>query len=179
MDPSAEALTAELVTNTLRYAESWLNGWAKGSHFELSVFIDQEMPLVFAYFDSNKDTTSRGWEFRTKNPRYYRDAQYEVVKVFDIRSSVPHIVPDTTKSPYIFVSSNQKSQIGSTILLYADVNVPCVLVITSDKKKAFKKEGDKELILFVQYVAETVLYDVRKSDMVRKVRELKPELFAL
>src|SRR5437879_1011777 len=29
--------TAELVTNTLKYGEAWLNGWAKGLHFELSV----------------------------------------------------------------------------------------------------------------------------------------------
>jgi hypothetical protein len=170
--------TAELVTTTLKYAEAWLNGWAKGTHFELSVFIDQEFPVVFAYFDSNRDTTSRGWEDRRKNPKYYREADYEVVRVFDNRSSVPHIVSDTKKSRYAFISRNQESQIRSTILLYADVNVQCILVITSNKIKAFR-DKDRELMLFIQYIAETVLYDIRQSDIVGKVRTLKPELFLL
>ena len=70
-----------LVTNTLKFAETWLKGWVKGSHFELCVFIDRKLPLLFAYFDSNKDTVSRSSQNRIANPRYYRDEEYEVVKL--------------------------------------------------------------------------------------------------
>jgi hypothetical protein len=45
--------------------------------------------------------------------------------------------------------TNQESQIGSTVLLYADVNVPCILVVTSDKRNAFKTKNG-ELISFAQ-----------------------------
>jgi hypothetical protein len=169
---------AALVTNTLKFAESWLHGWIKGSHFELCVFVDREMPLLFAYFDSNKDTISRSSQNRNASPTYYRDEDYEVIKLLDAPSSVPHIVPNTTKSTYVFTSRNQESQIGSTILLYADVSVPCVLVLTSDKKKAFDKKN-KEVILFVKYIAETVYYDLRQRDFVNRIRKLKPELFAI
>jgi len=167
-----------LVTNTLKFAESWLKGWVKGSHFELCVFVDREMPLLFAYFDSNKDTISRSSENRKASPTYYRDEDYEVVKLLDDPSSIPRIVPNTTRSTYVFVSRNQESQIGSTILLYLDVSVPCVLVLTSDKKNAFDKKN-KEVILFVKYIAETVYYDLRQRDFVNRIRKLRPELFTL
>ncbi len=169
---------AALVTNTLKFAESWLTGWVKGSHFELSVFIDREMPLLFAYFDSNKDAVSRSSQNRKANPNYYRDEDYEVIRLLDGPTSIPHIVPNTAKSPYVFISRNQESQIGSTILLYADVSVPCVLVLTSDKKKAFDK-NNKELMLFIKFIAETVYYDLRQKDFINRIRRLKPELFAL
>lgn len=168
--------TAALVENTLKFAESWLDGWVKGSHFELSVFVDKEKPLIFAYFDSNKDSNFRSANDRRKNPRYYRDAEYEVIKLLDTPTSVPYIVPDTTNSPYVFVTKNQKKQIGSTIILYADVSVPCVLVVTSDKKKAFR-DKDKEMILFLKYVAETVYYDIRQNNFSSRIRALRPELF--
>ena len=41
-----------LVTSTLRFAESRMRGWLTGTHFELSVFLDPNEPLLFAYYDS-------------------------------------------------------------------------------------------------------------------------------
>jgi hypothetical protein len=168
--------TVTLVTNTLKFAESWLNGWVKGSHFELSVFVDKELPLLFAYFDSNKDAISRSSNDRRRKPTYYRDEEYEVVKLLDAPTSTPYIVPNTAKSHYVFASQNQKPQIGSTILLYADVSMPCVLVLTSNKKRAFGR-NDRELILFVRFIAETVYYDMRHKNFMSRIRTLRPELF--
>jgi hypothetical protein len=48
-----------LITNTLRFSESVLKGWILGSHFELCVFVDQREPLLFAYFDSNRNVVAR------------------------------------------------------------------------------------------------------------------------
>jgi len=167
---------AGLVTNTLKFSESWLNGWVKGSHFELSVFVDSEMPLLFAYFDSRKDAISRSAKARKANPNYYRESEYEVTRCFENPSSSPYIVSDTKNSRYVFMSRNQKGQIGSTILLFANVDVPCVLVVTSDKKNAFSSKN-KELILFVQFIAETVYSDIIQDDFVHRIRALRPELF--
>src|SRR5206468_6301207 len=60
-----------LITNTLKFSEECLRGWVPGSHFELCVFVDQEQPLLFAYFDSNHDTTARSIKERKRNQRSY------------------------------------------------------------------------------------------------------------
>jgi hypothetical protein len=123
-----------------------------------------EVTLIGRFWVTTEDAVSRSSQNRKANPNYYRDEDYEVIRLLDGPTSIPHIVPNTAKSPYVFISRNQESQIGSTILLYADVSVPCVLVLTSDKKKAFDK-NNKELMLFIKFIAETVYYDLRQKDL--------------
>jgi hypothetical protein len=66
----AYARCQSLVTNTLKFSEECLRDWVPGSHFELCVFVDQEQPLLFAYFDSNQDTNARSMKDRETNPHF-------------------------------------------------------------------------------------------------------------
>jgi hypothetical protein len=167
---------ARLVTNTLRYSEDWLRGWVPGSHFELSVFVDREMPLLFAYFDSNQDETSRSMKDRERNPRFYIENRYEVTRLLQAPTSQLHILKDTTKTGYAFTSNHQRDQLRSTILMCPDVAAPCALVITSNKKNAFR-EKDEEVISLIQYIAETVYSDLVERDFLAQIRSFRPDLF--
>jgi len=166
----------QLVRNTLRFAEAWLKGWVPGTHFEFCVFIDREMPLLFAYYDSGKDSVSRSMKERQRNPKYYIESAYEVTKLLQSPNSQVRILKDTTKADYAFTSNSQRKQLRSTILICPDVEAPCALVLSSNKKNAFR-ENDMDVILFFKYVAETVYCDLVEGDFLNRVRILKPELF--
>jgi hypothetical protein len=168
----------ELVTNTLRFLEECLNGWVLGSHFELCVFVDPELPLLFAYFDSNHKTSSRSMNEREHNPRYYVEKNYEVTKLLQAPTSHPRVIKDTrlAKAKYNFTSSQQREQVVSSILICLDLTAPCALVVSSNKKNAFP-EGDSEIWQFVRYVGELVRYDLIEGNLVRQIRKLRPKLF--
>lgn len=165
-----------LITNTLKFSEEWLRGWVPGSHFELCVFVDREMPLLFAYFDSSQDSASRSREERAHNPRYYIEKGYEVTRLLQAPTSQLRILKDTTKTDYAFTSNHQHEQLKSTILMCPDVTAPCALVITSNKKNAFR-DKDTDVILFIRYIAETAYYDLIEGDFLNHIRSLRPNLF--
>jgi hypothetical protein len=168
-----------LVTNTLKFSEESFNGWVPGSHFELCVFVDREEPLLFAYFDSNHNTTSRSMREREQNPRFYIDKEYEVTKLLQAPTSQPRVLNDThdIKANYIFTSDNQRKQIRSTVLFCPDVARPCALVVSSNETNAFP-ETDPEVMSFIRYAGESVRYDLIEGDFVRRIRDYKPSLFS-
>ncbi len=166
----------KLITNTLKFSEQWLMGWVSGSHFELCVFVDREMPLLFAYFDSDQADKSRSMEQRARNPRYYIENRYEVTRLLQAPTSQLRILKDTSKGEYAFASNYQREQIRSTVLMCPDVGSPCALVLTSNKKNAFR-EKDEDVILFIKYIAETVYYDLIDGDFLNQIRVLRPNLF--
>ena len=168
----------KLVENTLKFSEAWLKGWAKGSHFEFCVFVDLDMPLLFAYFDSKRDTTSASMAKREANPRFYVEQHYEVTKLLQKPTSKPLIIGDTAdgKTGYFFESPGQREQIRSTILLCPSVSVACALVVTSDRKNAFPK-SDQALVDFISSIAELALYDVVQDDFIKRIRGLRSNLF--
>jgi hypothetical protein len=147
-----------------------------GSHFEFCAFVDKEMPLMFAYFDSGGDFASRSMKERERDPKYYINERYEVTGLLRAPSSQPLILSDTAATGYTFATEKQRTQIKSTILFCPDVSVPFALVITSDKKEAFK-EKDKDIMLFIKYIAETACFDLVADDFLQHIREFKPELF--
>lgn len=167
-----------LITNTLKFSEECLRGWIPGSHFELCVFLDQEQPLLFAYFDSNHDDTARSMREREGNPRFYVERGYEVSRLLQTPTSKPRILKDTTKVNYVFTSNEQRAQLKSSILLCLDVATPCALVITSNSKSAFS-EGESDVISFIKYIGETVRYDLIDQDFLHRIRMLRPALFAV
>lgn len=154
-----------LVTNTLKSGEEALTGWVVGNHFELSVFVNPEQPEMFAYFDSTHSRFARSMAARRNDPEYFLKKNYESVKLLKNPSSQPVIIPDTTvpKSGYAFATSQQKSQIRSTILLCFEISEPIVLVVTSDAKGAFNP-SDEELIFFIRFLGENILQDWRPID---------------
>jgi hypothetical protein len=168
-----------LITNTLKFSEESLRGWVPGSHFELCVFIDQKEPLLFAYFDSNHDTTARSMGERERNPHFYVEKGYEVTRLLQTPTSYPRVLKDThdPKANYVFTSNDQRKQLGSTVLICLDVTTPCALVVTSNQKNAFP-ETDPEVMSFIKYIGESVRYDLIEEDFVRRIRDLKPSLFA-
>jgi hypothetical protein len=166
----------KLIANTLKFSEEWLRGWVPGSHLELCVFVDREMPLLFAYFDSAQDATSRSMKERERNPRYYVEKAYEVTRLLQAPTSQLHILKDTAKTQYTFTSNQQRGQLRSTLLLCPDVTAPCALVVTSNKKNAFR-EKDTDVILFIRFIAETVYYDLIENDFLNRIRALRPKLF--
>jgi hypothetical protein len=168
-----------LVTNTLKFSEESLRGWVPGSHFELCVFVDQEEPLLFAYFDSNHDTTARSMRDREANPRFYIEKQYEVTKLLQAPTSHPRVLKDThdTKAKYVFTSDNQRKQLRSCVLICLDVARPCALVVSSNETNAFP-ETDPEVMSFIRYIGESVRYDLIEGDFLRRIRDFKPSLFS-
>jgi hypothetical protein len=169
-------IRGRLIQNTLKFSEECLKGWVSGSHFELCVFVDQEMPLLFAYFDSNQTVASRSMKERERNPRFYIENRYEVTRLLQAPTSQPHILKDTTRTPYAFTSNFQREQLRSTILMCPDVKSPCALVVTSNQKGAFR-ENDTEVVSFIRYVAETVYFDLIENDFLSRIRNLRPNLF--
>jgi hypothetical protein len=167
-----------LITNTLEFCEECLRGWVPGSHFELCVFVDQEQPLLFSYFDSNHDVTALSMKERERNPRFYVEKGYEVTKLLGAPTSYPRVVGDTLagKAEYAFTSAVQRKQLRSSVLLCLEVATPCALVITSNEKNAFS-ETDPELMSFIRYIGASVRYDLFEGDFVRQIRNLKPKLF--
>jgi hypothetical protein len=168
-----------LVTNTLKFSEESLRGWVPGSHFELCVFVDQKEPLLFAYFDSNHDTTARSMSERERNPRFYVEKGYEVTRLLQTPTSYPRVLKDThdAKANYVFTSNDQRKQLGSTILICFDVTTPCALVVTSNERNAFP-EADPEVMSFIKYIGDSVRYDLIEGNFVHRIRSLRPALFA-
>ncbi len=167
-----------LITNTLKFSEECLRGWVPGTHFELCVFIDQEQPLLFAYFDSNQDTNARSMKDREANPRFYLDKGYEVTKLLRTPTSQPRVLKDThdKKAKYAFTSTEQRKQLKSSVLLCLDVTTPCALVVSSNEKKAFS-ETDAEVMSFIKYTGALVFCDLIDDDFIHQIRGLKPHLF--
>ena len=174
-----EYLTRQnLITNTLKFSEESFRGWLQGSHFELCVFVDQTEPLLFAYFDSNHDSTARSMGERERNPRFYVDRGYEVTRLLQTPTSYPRVLKDThdAKAKYVFTSIDQGKQLGSTVLICLDVTTPCALVVTSNEKNAFP-ETDPEVMSFIKYIGESVRYDLIEDGFLRRIRDLRPNLF--
>jgi hypothetical protein len=167
-----------LVNHTLQFCENLLKGWIRGTHLEFCVFVDQDQPVLFGYFDSNHDTTARSMNAREHNPGYYVDNGYEVVKVLKNPSSQPKLIEDTQNrgSHYAFTSNQQRSQIRSSMLLCIDVTTPCVLVISSNEIKAFTV-GDPEVVSIIRFVGEIIKFDLFENGFISRLRELKPQLF--
>lgn len=173
------SIRRKLVSNTLKFAEECLQGWLPGSHFELCVFVDQDQPLLFGYFDSNHHTTARSMAEREQNPAFYIQKGYEVTKVLQKPTSHPRILQDThdARMSYVFTTKEQRKQLRSTVLHCLDLVNPCALVISSNEKSAFP-ETDPEVISFVRLMGELVRYDLFEGDFVHRVRALKPQLFS-
>jgi len=169
---------ANLIRNTLKFCEESLQGWVPGSHFELCVFVDQEQPLLFAYYDSNHDTNARSMRERERNPRFYIEKGYAVIRLLQTPTSQPQVVKDTfdERVNYVFTSSEQRKQIRSSVLICLDLTAPCALVLSSNAKNAFS-ESESEVMLFIKYIGELVRYDLIDGNFVRQIRQLKPELF--
>jgi hypothetical protein len=167
-----------LITNTLKFSEESLRGWVPGSHFELCVFVDQEQPLLFAYFDSNHDVAALSMKEREHNPRFYIEKGYEVTKLLQTPTSYPRILGNThdKKAKYAFTSAQQRKQIKSSVLICLDVTTPCALVVSSNEKNAFP-ETDPEVMSFIKYIGASACFDLFDGDFVRQIRQLKPDLF--
>lgn len=167
-----------LVTNTLEFAEGLLRERLPGAHFELCVFVDDKQPLLFAYYDSNRATAARSMSRRRREPNYYVDAGYEVVKLLRQPTSRPRIIEDTTApaSKYEFTSPEQKKQIRSTLLLCIDVSKPCALVVSCDRVNAFT-EKDAELHAEVKFLSSLIRYDLVEGGFFGKIRHYMSEFF--
>ncbi len=135
---------------------------------------------MFAYFDSNHDTTARTMQDRERNPRFYVDKDYEVTRLLRAPTSHPRVLPDTQdkNANYIFTSESQRKQLRSTVLLCLDVAQPCALVVCSNEVCAFP-ETDPEIMSFIKYIGESARYDLIQDDFVARIREYKPSLFSV
>jgi hypothetical protein len=171
-------MTVEQVTNTLIFAEKCLRPWRPGTHFELSVFIDQSEPLLLAYYDSNASRRARSMSDRERSRTYYVDKRYEVVGLLAAPSSFPKVIPDTQAAgvEYTFASANQSKQILSTILTCLDTASPCALVLASNSRNAFAP-GDSEFMWFLRYVGLLIWQDLHRDHFVNRVRAMRPALF--
>jgi len=166
-----------LLTEALAFAEESLRGWLPGSHFELCVFVDQDQPLLFAYFDSNGNHSARSMIDREKDHNWYVKKKYEVVKVLTNPSSHLFIINDTEREDYSFTSKQQRKQLKSTMLWCFDLENPCAIVISSNSKEAFKTT-DPEVESFVKFIGTLVRFDLLDHGFLPRIRDFKPSLFS-
>ncbi len=167
-----------LITEVLSFAEESLRDWLPGSHFELCIFVDSKQPLLFAYFDSNRESTARSMKQREQNPYWYIENKYEVTKILADPSSHPRVIQNTAdkKSDYSFVSPQQRKQIKSTMLWCLDVATPCAIVVSSDAKNAFR-ESDPEVVSFIKFIGNMARFDLFRGGFINRIRGVRPDLF--
>ena len=168
-----------LVTSTLRFAESRMRGWLTGTHFELSVFLDPNEPLLFAYYDSSGSERARSMNERSADPLFYVRHSYEVVSLLAKPTSYPRILRDTREpdATYAFTSPEQREQVRSTVLICLDLKRPCGLVVTSNRKGAFDI-ADEEAMAFLRFVGSLVRYDLFEGEFAQRLRVDHPTLFS-
>lgn len=172
------AIRQRLVTEVLRFAVESLKDWLPGTHFELCIFVDGEQPLLFAYFDSNQESTARSMRYREENPLWYLEKDYEVTKLLRQPSSHPKIIQNTEdkRKQYMFASIHQRKQVKSTMLWCFDLDFPCAIVVTSNVKNAFR-ESDPEVVSFIKFIGSMARFDLFDKGFIRRIHELKPNLF--
>lgn len=172
------ATRQHLVTEVLRFAEESLREWLPGSHFELCIFVDRDQPLLFAYFDSNHESTARSMRHREQNSYWYLENKYEVTKLLREPSSHPKIIQNTEdkKSHYFFTSAQQRKQLKSTMLWCIDLNTPCAIVVSSNAKNAFR-ESDPEVVSFIKFIGNMARFDLFERGFLHRIHNLKPDLF--
>jgi hypothetical protein len=115
---------------------------------------------------------------REKNPRFYVEKGYEVTKLLQHPTSEAVILKDTyaAKAKYVFTSPYQRRQLRSSLLICPDVTTPCVIVLSSNRKNAFR-ENESEVMSFIRYICETVRYDLTEGDFLHQIRGIRPNLF--
>jgi hypothetical protein len=167
-----------IVTEILKFAEEFLHEWLPGSHFELSIFVDRDQPLLFAYFDSNHESTVASMQHREHNSYWYLENKYEVTKLFNKPSSHPRIIQNTEdkKNRYYFSSDERRKQLRSTMLWCIDLNVHCAIVVSSDVKNAFQ-EADPEVVSFIKFIGNMTRFYLFERGFLYRIRELRPDLF--
>jgi len=172
------ATRQHLITEVLRFAEESLREWLPGSHFELCIFVDRYQPLLFAYFDSNHESTARSMRHREQNSYWYLENNYEVTKLLSEPSSHPKIIQNTAdkKSHYFFVSDQQRKQLRSTMLWCIDINTPCAIVVSSNAKNAFR-ESDPEVVSFIKFIGNMARFDLFERGFLYRIHDLRPDLF--
>jgi hypothetical protein len=170
------ATRQHLVTEILSFAEESLREWLPGTHFELCIFVDADQPLLFAYFDSNRQGAARSMQLREKNPYWYVENNYEVTKLLKEPTSHPKIIQNTAdkRIGYFFASDQQRKQVKSTMLWCIDLKTPCAIVISSNARSAFR-ESDPES--FIKFVGNMARFDLFERDFLPRIRELRPDLF--
>lgn len=173
------SLRRDLVTNALKFAEESLKGWIAGTHLELCVFVDAEQPVLFAYFDSNQNTSSRSMAERKRNPRFYLEKSYEVTRLLQAPTSSPRFVADThdKSAHYAFTTPQQRDQVRSSILVCLDLQNPCALVISSNVKSAFEPK-DTDLVSFIRFIGEVIHSDLLQADFLRNIRSHNAVFFS-
>ncbi|WP_158822665.1 hypothetical protein [Granulicella sp. S156] len=167
-----------ILTEILRFAEEFLHEWLPGSHFELSIFIDRDQPLLFAHFDSNHESTAKSMEIRERNSHWYLENKYEVTKLFSEPSSHPRIIYNTEdkKNSYFFSSDQRRKQLRSTMLWCIDLDAPCAIVVSSNARNAFQ-EADPEVVAFIKFIGNMSRFYLHERGFLYRIYELRPDLF--
>jgi hypothetical protein len=123
-----------------------LNGWIPGSHFEASIFVDADQPLLFAYFRLNDDTAARTMAERAKDPKFYIKKSLRKSPscwLSQRHNSYVEKYGASEGSVQSFATDQQRKQIKSTMLLCFDVIQPSALVLTSNRKNAFSEKQSR------------------------------------
>ena len=167
-----------ILTEILRFAEEFLHEWLPGSHFELSIFIDRDQPLLFAYFDSNHESIAGSMPNRELNAHWYLENKYEVTKLFSEPSAHPRIIHNTEdkKISYFFSSDQRRKQLKSTMLWCIDLDAPCAIVVSSNARNAFQ-DADPEVMAFIKFIGNMARFYLHERGFLYRIYELRPDLF--
>jgi hypothetical protein len=126
-----------LILPILRLAEEVLQEHCGQEHYELSVWATPAKPEIIAYYDSARQERARTYAERQRNPLFYRQQGYEVIRLLDHPDTKPIVKTRLSAQKYRYQGPKQVKNIKSTILYCFDQARPAALVVTSADPKAF------------------------------------------
>lgn len=127
--------------------------------FEVSIFTNAQAPYIYAYYDTNGNNSSSSYPLWQENHQYYIEKKYAVIELLKCPSTEIHIISATKEEDYNFVTEEQRTHILSQVMYCFHMENPYALVITCNKKNAFKKK-DKKLKKFVQDIGRILDSDI-------------------
>ncbi len=149
-----------IIQPILRLAVSVLKEQLGGRHYEISIWTTPSEPKILAYYDSLNNARPKTDRQRNANPQFYRENNYEVIRLLDHPDNEMVIKTRLSNSGYIYTDADQKDRIKSTVLYCFDVTRPAAIVLTSDAPDTFQGSRENIATEMVKYLSLAILGDL-------------------
>lgn len=156
-----------LILPALRLAEEVLQEHCGKEHYEISVWTTPARPEIIAYYDSARQERARTYAERQRNPLFYRQQGYEVIRLLDHPDTKPIVMTRLSALKYRYQGPKQAKNIKSTILYCFDQARPAAIVVTSADPKAFVGKCKEVAIETLRCLSLSIRADL---DMLETIR---------
>lgn len=138
-----EPVTNSLMKALLKFVADIIAKLTHASNIELSIFHGSNHPRIICYYNSEGRGSPRSELEWKKNKNYYRDNEYFAVEFMDRRPDYIEIIPDTSDSDtFSHITDEQREKLKSVVVYVFCLDMPCALVIASDKENTFRSDDD-------------------------------------